>query len=190
VIFSRRALAVVICFDVSHTTTLTYAPAAGRVAFLSAGNFDPSTGISSADTPCQSEATSAGLPNPTTFLALLSTSTASAASRFNMTMGSMPFVRPDGIKIADAPTLAAGEALDSGIWQHADGTYFSALDPSVWTGSKTPNATSAETCSDWTMKSSSVMGIVGFAAETEISWWDYFENLGCTSSRPVFCLEP
>jgi hypothetical protein len=177
------------CFDTSHAEQLTYTKATGRIAFVSSGQFDPSTGIATADALCQSEATSAGLPNPGTFLALLSTSTASAASRFDMSMGSMPFVRPDGIKIADAPALAAGDPLDSGIWQHADGTYFSGFDPSVWTGCAEPIAACVETCSDWTMKSSMVTGVSGTAAETEPQWWDSFENLPCTSSKPVYCLE-
>ncbi|MGH7925108.1 MAG: hypothetical protein ACREQH_11030 [Candidatus Binatus sp.] len=153
---------------------------------MSAGNFDPSTGLASADTLCQTEATNAGLTNPSTFLALLSTSTASAASRFDLSMGSMPFVRQDGIKIADAPTLAAGSALDSGIWQHADGSYFSGFDPTVWTGSATPNAMSANTCSDWT--SNSAKGTDGFATETEGMWWRSFDMTSC-SSKPVYCLE-
>jgi hypothetical protein len=174
------------CFDTSHTTALTVTPAPGRLAFMSTGNFNPSTGVPSADTLCQSEATAAGLANPGTFLALLSTSTASAASRFDMSAMSAPFVRPDGIKIADAPTLAAGMVLDSGIWQHADASYFSGFDPTVWTGSATPNATSANTCTDWT--SNSAKGTDGFATETEIMWWRSFDMTSC-SSKPVYCLE-
>ena len=177
------------CFDTSHAEPLTYTPAMGRLAFVSKGLFDPSTGIATADSLCQSEASAAGLPNPTTFLALLSTSTASAASRFNMAMGSPPFIRPDGIKIADAPTIADGNALDSGIWQHADGTYFSEFDPSVWTGCAAPNATCTETCGDWTTESSMVTGVLGYPAETEPVWWDQFESLPCTSSEAVYCLQ-
>jgi hypothetical protein len=175
------------CFDTSHTTTLTYTPVAGRVAFVSTGNFDPSTGISSADSLCQSEATSAGLANATTFFALLSTSTASAASRFDMSIGSMPFVRPDGIKIADAASLASGN-ITSGIWQFADGSYFSGLNRNTWTGSTAPNTTGAltDTCNDWTSKAGS--GIIGNAIETAI-WWHELKN-GTCPSMPVFCLEP
>jgi hypothetical protein len=44
-------------------------------------------------------------------------------SGFNFLAMSEPYVRPDGIKIADAPTIASGASLDSGIWQNADGTY-------------------------------------------------------------------
>ena len=177
------------CFDTSHAEPLTYTPAIGRVAFVSKGLFDPSTGIATADGLCQSEASAGGLPNPTTFLALLSTSTASAASRFNMAIGSPPFIRPDRIKIADAPALAAGDALDSGIWQHADGTYSSEFDPLVWTACAAPNATCTETCGDWTMESSMVTGVLGTAVETEPEWWDEFDSVQCTSSEAVYCLQ-
>ncbi len=69
---------------------MTITPVTGRTAFVSTSSFDASTGISSADTLCQNEATAAGLPKSSTFLALLSTSTASAASRFTLSGGSMP----------------------------------------------------------------------------------------------------
>jgi centrosomal CEP192-like protein len=111
------------CFDVSHITTLTVTPASGRIAFVSRESFATMLGLSSADTLCHSEATAGGLSNPTQFLAMLSTSTASAASRFDLSAMSPSYVRPDGIEIADAPTIAAGSTLDSGIWQHADGSY-------------------------------------------------------------------
>ncbi|HEV2170657.1 MAG TPA: hypothetical protein VGR40_06900 [Candidatus Binatus sp.] len=173
------------CFDTTHAEPLTYTHVTGRIAFVSKGDFDPTTGVSSADALCQSEATSAGLANPGTYLALLSTSTASAASRFNLSMGSPAYVRPDGIKIADAPALASG-AIDSGIWQYADGTYFTGFDFFTSTGSTAPDTTGtlANTCNDWTSKSSNQ--IVGNAAETAI-WWDEV-SFPC-ASRPVFCLE-
>jgi hypothetical protein len=151
------------------------------------GLFDPSTGLAGADALCQSEATAASLAGAGSFKALLSTSTASAASRFDMSMGSMPFVRPDGIKIADAPTLASG-SINSGIWQFADGTYFTGVNDFAWTGSSVPNTTGAltDTCSDWTSKSAK--GIIGNAVDTAI-WWDELSNVTC-SSRRVICLEP
>ena len=113
------------CFDTSHVSPLTVTPVSGRIAFVSKGTFvfSPS-GLSGADALCMNEASAAGLKNASKFLALLSTSTASAASRFDLSATSAPYVRPDGIKIADATTIAAGGALNSGIWQNADGTYF------------------------------------------------------------------
>jgi hypothetical protein len=175
------------CFDTSHNSQLIVTSVPGRLAFVTVGLFDPSTGLSGADALCQSEATAASLPGAGSFKALLSTSTASAASRFDMTAMSAPFVRPDGIKIADAPTLASG-SISSGIWQFADGSYFTGFDKFVWTGSTVPNTTGAltDTCSDWTSKAAK--GIVGNAVETAI-WWDELSNTSC-ASKPVFCLEP
>jgi hypothetical protein len=175
------------CFDTSHAEQLTYTPVSGRVAFVSKTDFDPSTGIAMADKICQTEASGAGLANADTFMALLSTSTASAASRFDMTIGSKPFVRPDGIKIADAPSLAMG-AISSGIWQYADGTYSTVVDQDASTGSTAPNLTGnlTDTCDDWSSEASTE--IVGSSTETAI-WWDELSGWGC-APRPVYCLEP
>lgn len=178
------------CFDTSNVSTLTVTPASGRVAFISKGAFDTSSAVSGADTLCQTEATNAGLTNGSTFKALLSTSTVSAASRFTLTSGA--YVRPDGIKIADAPTIAAGTALDSGIWQHADGSYANTISSVVmWTGSSTPSTTgtAGTTCSDW---SSNLSSSHGSDAETvtDSHWWGGFGVTGCNSSSSVYCLEP
>jgi len=177
------------CFDTSHVTPLTYTPAAGRVAFLSASSFDTTSLVAGADALCQSEAASAGLANPTHFLALLSTSTVSAASRFNLSAMSMPYVRPDGIKIADAPTIEMGGALNSGIWQHADGSY--AMGTSTWTGSSTPSSTGAATCSDWSSNSSGTMGHAnsGGSDFTDTRWWGPGNDAICNLALSVYCLE-
>ena len=176
------------CFDTSHISTLTVTPVSGRHAFVSKGSFDTTSGLAGADTLCQGEATAAGLANPTHFLALLSTSTASAASRFNLA-GSQ-YVRPDGIKIADPATLAAGNALDSGIWQNADGTYLSTA-AFVWTGSSTPSTagTTATTCTNWTTNSSGVNGDLGLGNLANAAWWGSGDNDPCNIALSVYCLE-
>ena len=132
---SCNAPAHLYCFDTSQVSALTVTPAPGASHSCPKGSFATSQGVSGADTLCQNEASAAGLANPTTFLALLSTSTAPAASRFDMSAMSAPYVRPDGIEIADAPTIAAGSTLDSGIWQHADGSYVTEFAAATWTGS-------------------------------------------------------
>jgi hypothetical protein len=174
------------CFDTSHVTPLTYTPAAGRIAFVSKAKFNTTSGVAGADALCQGEATAAGLLNPTNFLALLSTSTVSAASRFDLSAPSMPYVRPDGIKIADAPTIEMGAALDSGFWQNADGTYEHS---SAWTGSSAPSSTGATNCSDWSSNSSGTSGDAGFSGVTDPSWWSPVNNAPCDNSLSVYCLE-
>ena len=176
------------CFDISHTSTLTVTPAVGRLAFVSKASFDTTKGVAGADALCQSEATAAGLTNPTHFLALLSTSTASAASRFDLSAMSMPYVRPDGIKIADAATIASGTDLDSGFWQHADGSYISAF-TFAWNGSAAPNAAGTNNCTDWTTSSDMVTGIDGRTNQTDPSWWNYFDMSSCASQNSLYCLE-
>jgi len=175
------------CFDTSHIAPLAITPVTGRIGFVSEETFDPSTGIAAADTLCESEATSAGFANASTFKALLSTTTASAASRFNVATGSEPFVRPDGIEIATAPALAAG-TLDSGIWQNADGTYVTAGTTLAWTGSTNPSTLGSHTCTNWTTKSASITGSVGDSSRTDI--WFNDVTSACSGSSVVYCLEP
>jgi len=102
----------------------------------------------------------------------------------------MPYVRPDGIKIADAPTIAAGTALDSGIWQNADGTYVTGPLTDPWTGSSTPSTTgtAGTTCADWSTNSSLSHGS---DAETvsDSHWWDGFGATTCNAVSSVYCLE-
>jgi hypothetical protein len=113
-----------------------------------------------------------------------------AASRFDMSATSAVYLRPDGIEIADAPTLAAGATLNSGIWQHADGTYVTEFAAAVWTGSTTPNVVGSlpVTCEDWTATSGSETGSVGVSNVTD-TWWNSAATTSCVESLPVFCLE-
>jgi hypothetical protein len=184
------AFAHIYCFDTSHVSTLAVAAAPGRIAFVSKGSFGTGTGISGADTLCQNEASAAGLPNPTTFLAMLSTSTTPAASRFDMSAMSAPYVRPDGIQIADAPTVATGGALDSGIWQHADGSYVTEFAAQAWTGSTSPNVvgTSVTTCQDWTTHNGADTGSEGVSDVTDV-WWNSNMSTACGDSLSIYCLQ-
>jgi hypothetical protein len=178
------------CFDTSHISTLTVTRVSGRVAFVS-GFFSTKLGVSGADAQCQTEATNAGLANPSNFLALLSTSTMAAASRFKLSAMDAPYVRPDGIKIADAPTIAEGGILDSGIWQHADGSYVTGLANLVWTGSPVPNMTGtlADTCQDWSTTDFSKLGREGESNITDPSWWNLDASSCGDPLAGVYCLE-
>ncbi|HEY8073556.1 MAG TPA: hypothetical protein VIF62_05595, partial [Labilithrix sp.] len=95
------------CFQTDFSKALApLPPPAGRVAFVTAGKFDTSTGLTGADTLCQGEAVLASLAG--TFKAFLATSAASAVSRFD-TSGT-PWSRPDGVRVvAVAADLAAGQ---------------------------------------------------------------------------------
>jgi hypothetical protein len=103
---------------------------------------------------------------------------------------SAPYVRPDGIKIADAPTLAAGAMLDSGIWQHADGTYVTEFAAAVWTGSTSPDVvgTLATTCQDWTTLNGGDTGSLAVSNVTD-TWWNTDSTTACGFSHSIFCLD-
>ena len=177
------------CFDTSHVTPLTVIKTPGRIAFVSKGTMDNTSGITGADTLCATEASAASLPG--TFQALLSTSTTPAAMRsgFNFLATSEPYVRPDGIKIGDAPTIASGAPLDSGIWQNADGTYVTTFSL-PWTGSSTPSSptTTAQTCDDWSTNSDPASGDIGETRDSGEFWWIATGAL-CGNSLPIYCLQ-
>ena len=179
------------CFETSHVTPLTVIKTPGRIAFVSKGTLDNISGIAGADTLCATEASAASLPG--TFQALLSTSTTPAAMRsgFNFLAISEPYVRPDGIKIGDAPTIASGASLDSGIWQNADGTYVTTFSL-PWTGSSTPSSptTTAQTCDDWSTNSDPGSGDIGETRDSGEFWWnaDGATEL-CGNSSPIYCLQ-
>ncbi len=178
------------CFDTSHVTPLTVTKTPGRIAFVSKGTLDNTSGIAGADTLCATEASAASLPG--TFQALLSTSTTPAAMRsgFNFLATSEPYVRPDGIKIADAPTIASGAPLDSGIWQNADGTYVTTFSL-PWTGSSTPSSPTitAQTCDDWSTNSDPASGDIGETRDSGEFWWNAGTTALCGNSLPIYCLQ-
>jgi hypothetical protein len=176
------------CFQIDHSgANLAPPPTSGKVAFVSTKAFAPGVGvgIAGADTVCANNATSAGLAG--TFKALLATSSASAASR--VTLAPL-YVRPDGIPIATGTTIAAGSALDSGIWQRADGTYVPSTGDVVFTGAASPSATGTltSTCSDWT-STVSTGAYIGADTFADPSWWNLASNGTCASTLAVYCLE-
>jgi hypothetical protein len=148
--------APVMCFGTDFATAVSVTPVAGRHAFVTSGT--PTGGLAGADAECQAAASSAGLANPTHFLAMLSTTTASASSRFNLSGAN--WVRPDGVQIATSTsTLMAGDFL-APIAVDATGTVTNSS--YAWTGSAMgPTHVSGsinESCNNWTSAASTVNG--------------------------------
>ncbi len=100
------------------------------------------------------------------------------------------YVRPDGIPIATGTTISAGSALDSGIWQRADGTYVPSTGDLVFTGAPSPSAvgTLTSTCSDWTSTASSNAHI-GADTFADPTWWNLATNGVCAQTLAVYCLQ-
>jgi hypothetical protein len=182
----------VYCFGTDLSNPVTFKPATGRHAFLSSGTFNPTTGIGAADMLCQNEASGAGLANPSKFMAMLATTTATAASRFNLSGAN--WVRPDGIPITGTPSDIEHTLL-AGISVHADGSYAANATltgaygaPPVASGANDTASlgTTDTTCTNWSSSAGNLMA-AAWAGYTNA--WFRFSESACNLPLPVFCFE-
>jgi hypothetical protein len=185
-----------LCFGTDFNSQVSVTPVAGRRLFTSSEGFDPSKGVGAADTLCQNEASAAGLANPTHFLALLSTTTTAAQSRFNM--NGTPWVRTDGVLAASttANFMAGNFTASPSVTQTG------AYSPTnyAWVGSKAgPSAVAASTqedCNNWTDTTSSYNAAFLPPTYGAPNAWSAFSTIGCDwapsgsgTHAQVFCLE-
>jgi uncharacterized repeat protein (TIGR02543 family) len=179
-----------LCLGYDRAASVDAAPSSGRLAFTSTANFNYNSGINQADAICKAESSAAGLPG--SYLALLSTDTASAISRFSLS-------RPTWIRTSDKlPIVArAGDLADDRLTNLITAPNSNAAG-SVrfgktinWSGSSLPLTSGpGTTCDNWTANGKSR---AGYAGDTSLSvWWDYFPFSGqqCgQENRKVICLQ-
>jgi hypothetical protein len=146
------------CFGISSQATVTVTPPPTfRRAFMTQGTFTPGGGIAAADSLCATEASNAGLPG--TYKALLATTTASAASRFN-TSGPL-WARVDGVPLTPtAATMFTATFWDSALVVLANGQPAGSGNVTIWGGASsfTATGTTALTCSNWSSTAGSTGG--------------------------------
>ena len=174
-----------LCFEIDRSTPVPPPAISGRIAFLSTA-WASGGGLASADQRCVTDAQAAGLPG--TYHALLATSTASAASRFN-TAGPR-WVRPDGIAVFDpASTLATGGAPLTAIDVTAAGGYVPQL--YVLTGATTSNVvgSATTTCNDWTSTATNQFPDVGIGYESGPAGFSYTTDRCSDATARVYCLQ-
>lgn len=167
-----------LCLGVDYNRAIPELSPLARKAFLSDAGWTPS-GLSSADTLCQGEATASGLEG--SYRALLATSSAASISRFDT--GGAPWVRLDGVPLAPtAAEFAVGNVATtlsltpSGIYTSAD----------TWHGADTPaELATGLSCSDW--ESTAGWGTAG----TVGSLFGVFSSgtVPCTFARRLYCLQ-
>lgn len=177
----------VYCFGTRRHATIPVARAPGRLLFVSSAPFDPATGLAGADAICSSEAAAARLPG--TYRALLGTTQASAASRFDLS--GPPWIRSDGIPIVSAGAAIAGTAdLAAAPNVNAGGAdYFG--DVLTWTGVTAGvdrPSTAAASCADWTNHDASVGGSLGDPTRTSGAWTAAM-TAPCDRPAHVYCLQ-
>ncbi len=174
------------CFEVDYSVVPTLPSATGRIAFFSTSAFNPNSGADYADTKCAIEATAASLPG--TYKALLSNASMAAASRFNTTQGTQPWVRVDGVPIVkQASDLVTAKliapinvAVDGKQW---DGPYYFA-----WSGSDSPNL-AGTSCKNWTSNDHADSGLVGWASESSPGFFGGGSRECDFSNGHLYCLQ-
>jgi hypothetical protein len=147
-----------------------------------------STGIDAADEACQISATDAGLSNPGNFKAWLSTSIVNAADRI---VSDRPWMRVDGIKVADDSADLLDTSLDAPVNVTEYGTYIKMAN--TWTGSSYSGEAVADTCSDWTNKTGGQQGQNGDTTSmghTSIdAMWTQGNTTTCNNHYHLLCFE-
>jgi hypothetical protein len=173
------------CFGIDRAVPTVPPVIASRRAFLTQGMWAPGGGLASADAFCQGEANTASLPG--TYLALLATSTASAISRFDL--AGLPWVRLDNTELAVSNmAFAAGNTLAP----FDTTTALTHISDLVVTGAAQPDAvgTTADTCSNWTIKNASQSWALGSSGESGAK---FFRNgtgtSNCNVAGRLYCLQ-
>jgi len=152
------------------------------------------SGLDGANAKCNNLASAAGLTaGGRVFKAWLSNSTDSAADR--LTHSSVPYVRIDGVVVADdwADVVDGGLANPINVDEYGipKGGEYGAF---VWTGTNTAGYYSGEdkyACTtDWTCSiyDSSQTGMIGYSGVISSSWTSG-SNSRCSSNRALYCFE-
>ncbi len=142
---------------------------------------DGYSGLAGADHVCRNLAATAGLPHPSQFFAWLSTSTTDAAAR---TSFDGPWIRLDGIKVADSKADLTDGVLDAPIAVDETGVYVATSQS--WTGTTTSGTADPYHCSSWTSSSSAVLGEAGTPAGAHWSWTTDAVD-GCDDLNRLYC---
>jgi hypothetical protein len=175
------------CFGVDQNAPLPRPKEPGKGAFVSALSFQPDHGIGAADALCADEAAAAGLQGQ--FLALLATTTASAASRFDADPAAAVWTRVDGVALnAPGLDLFGGGLLRAPLNVSSSGEYIGySADRLVVTGAANPRAVPdvSENCANWTTSDITAEG----GAAVRIDRWFFDMNALCSAFARVYCLE-
>lgn len=146
---------------------------------------DPgTTGVDAGDSICRNLAETAGLEDAMDFKAWLSTSTENAVDRLQTTG---PWVRPDGVVIANNPGTLVSEARASSVSVTETGDYLGNY--SVWTGSNDDGTGYFNHCGNWQDGSAGSNGGAGSAYRSANGWLRAFD-VSCDSQLAhLYCIQ-
>lgn len=185
-----------LCLEQGEAPALTPPSETGRKVFVSslqgAGNLgawpgaNGLRGLAAADAVCQSLAAGAGLANASAFKAWLSDSASQAAQRLT---SNGPWVRVDGVPVADSLADLTDASLFTGISVTELGVYTSA---SVWTNTTAngnrDSPVSTLTCDGWSSADAAHESQVGDSSLSFGAWSDA-GYAACNTQRALYCFE-
>jgi len=158
-----------------------------RVVFVTSselpGNFG---GVAKADRQCQIHADGSNHPRVRGrhFVAWVGTVGSRVVDRF--VKGSKPYVRPDGMVLANDWASLTSASLQHTLSLTEDGDPVGG-DDFAWTGTNTSGSSSSNTCADWTSADAMNSGQRGVPSKTN-NWTDD-DKAACNLSGHIYCFE-
>lgn len=143
------------------------------------------TGLAAGDAICQGLAAGVGLANPSNFKAWLSDGSSNAIDRL---ISDGPWVRVDGVKVADSKADLVDGTIFSSINVTEQGNYTGNV--TVWTGTDAKGMADVNTCSGWTNATNTSAGKYGWAAEAGSLWTEAQGSVTCdVDGYKLYCFE-
>ncbi|MET0341542.1 MAG: hypothetical protein ABW252_11125 [Polyangiales bacterium] len=167
-----------------------------KTIFVTSGTWTAAgvAGLAGADAKCAAAATAGGRTG--TFKAWLSDNSTSATSR--LTHAAVPYVRVDGVVVADNWADLTDGSLDNAIDKNESGgaapagsvTCSFSGTANVWTGSYDSGSIfGVRTCTNWTSTAGAPLyGMAGSTAATDTNW-GFACNAFCNGSGALYCLQ-
>jgi len=174
-----------------------------KTIFFTSETFDGNLGgLAGADEKCQTAASTAGLTG--TYKAWLSDSITAVKDR--LSHGTVPYVRTDGVVVANNwNDLTDGTLKEQIVCDENRQCYFVDIDNywiPIWTDSTAagnrdcncndgldPTPYLTTTCLNWTTNSNVYSGSVGNGTASDSDWTNVFDWSNCNTLRSLICLE-
>lgn len=185
-----------LCLETGDGLPLPPFTTAGKKVFVTStsgtGNLETwagsggNRGVAGGDAICQAKATEAGLTNPANFKAWLSDNTTAAKDHLT---SNGPWVRLDGVKVADSKADLIDGAIFTAISQTETGAY---LSTTTWTGTYSNGTLDSitSTCEGWTTTTptNNWNATLGESSLTDANWTKTGYN-PCSTLRHLYCFE-
>lgn len=172
------------CFQIDYAGVDYPTPSQGRTVFVSSQPFVlGAQGRDAADQLCATDAATANLGGGP-YLALLGNASSSALDR--LTQPTRPWVRPDGMVVANGNSAFSFGPLNTPITQLADSSHAGGV--AIFGAPKIGDKADLN-CENWTNPNAAVPAVIhGTTGYTDARWFAA-ETAACSQSARVLCVE-